>query len=364
MGGARPATSVFAQRAWAMQYSPLYGSCRTVSLLYGLLAVLFGAVACTLAAFHLRVRSMGPIVYHCAATSASARRGACACAMNTTCRVAFVLAEPILPSAMLYYELQPVYQNNRRYVHSWSYAQLIDEQPPSYGAVADACHPRVNEANDPARPPFMPCGLAPASFFTDGYRLLAVAGRTAARRAAGAAGAPAEAEVEVRLSKDGIARGLERYKPERLPAELPITLADLLTWVRASPMPRFRKAYGRLDDGLPAGRYVMEITVRYDVGAFGGSAAFAISSWSALGGRQGALFAIALALSVCSAAAAAHCATCARGSALQRAAAALAHYAADGEPGLGLATRQVGAMYRALVPRPPSWSSPWPGVRL
>jgi hypothetical protein len=337
--GRLPQQSEWRQQSWRMVYNPLYGAARTAALLHSAIAIVFAALACVLAAHDGRVRSTGPIAYRCA--------------LNSTCDVSFEVREDIVGPAMLSYELSPFYQNNRRYVHSWSYAQLTSPDDLPYRALADACFPRVSAHNDPSEPPLVPCGLAPAARFTDTFRLRDEHG------------------VPVRLERDGRwVRGLDRFEPKRAPADG--TLADLVGWVRASPLAHFRKPYARIERGLPAGRYTMGVAVTYAVRPFGGTAAFSISSWSALGGRHAALWLLACANCACSAAMAAHCLISARrGSStpLQRAAAALAYFRSEAAgaalgPGsieLGVAgsgldsspSRQIHAVHKMLVPRPP-----------
>jgi hypothetical protein len=294
-----------------LTFSPLYGSPGHVGALYAAVALLACGAASVLHAHNGGVRSTGPITYHCASSPSTARAG-CACeradANGSACSVRFELVEALRGPAVLSYELWPFYQNHRRYVDSWSPAQLAAAAPLPYAAVEAACSPRVSAHNAPDETPFRPCGLAPHARFVDRFTLR------------DASGAP------LPLAPAAPPRGLRGYAAgESADAEL----GALLTWLRASPLPCFRKAYAQLDGGLAAGSYTMDVALgRGDAAlAFASTnAAFSFADRGALGGRHATLAGLAAALCALAALASALCLALVldgSGSPLQRAAADL-----------------------------------------
>jgi len=56
--------------------------------------------------------------------------------------------------------------------------------------------------------------------------------------------------------------------------------------MRTAGLPQFRKLFGVLKDGLPAGKYKLSIDNNYDVSSFSGSKALVFSTTNILGGRN------------------------------------------------------------------------------
>ena len=56
--------------------------------------------------------------------------------------------------------------------------------------------------------------------------------------------------------------------------------------MRTSPLPNFRKLWGRLPDGLPAGKYYLEFDNNYNVHDFDGTKKFVVSNNNSIGGKN------------------------------------------------------------------------------
>lgn len=56
--------------------------------------------------------------------------------------------------------------------------------------------------------------------------------------------------------------------------------------MRTSPLPTFRKSWGRLPDGLEKGRYYLEVDNKYDVKPFDGSKKFVVTNTNQIGGKN------------------------------------------------------------------------------
>ena len=84
----------------------------------------------------------------------------------------------------VYYELNRFYQNHRKYVKSWDYAQLSEGEEKSKADVLDTCDGAITNGDlnktlsagespvalDPSAVAF-PCGLIAKSYFTDNFYL-------------------------------------------------------------------------------------------------------------------------------------------------------------------------------------------------
>ncbi|GBG00057.1 hypothetical protein Rsub_12801 [Raphidocelis subcapitata] len=156
------------------------------------------------------------------------------------CTITLTIPERMVPPIFVYYELDGVYQNHRRYVKSRSDVQLAGSQPGA--ASMSACEPLLYLNGDPARV-VNPCGLVAWSNFNDTYQV----------------------------------RQDERF----------------VNWMRTSALPRFRKLWGRIDalaDGraaLEAGDVVVVAVVnRWNTYSFDGKKALVLGTTSWLGGRN------------------------------------------------------------------------------
>lgn len=59
-----------------------------------------------------------------------------------------------------------------------------------------------------------------------------------------------------------------------------------IVWMRTAGLPNFRKLWGRIDDGLPAGEYQVQINNQFEVSPFQGKKYFVLSTTNALGGKN------------------------------------------------------------------------------
>merc|ERR1719327_1955158 len=59
-----------------------------------------------------------------------------------------------------------------------------------------------------------------------------------------------------------------------------------MVWMRTSALPTFRKLYGKLDNGLEKGEYVVRIYNNYNVDNFGGTKSVELTQLNSLGGNN------------------------------------------------------------------------------
>ncbi|KAF8058092.1 ALIS1 [Scenedesmus sp. PABB004] len=217
------------------------------------------------------------------------------------CTLSVTIGRTMRKPVYVYYELDGVYQNHRRYVKSRSDVQLAGRN--ASDADLAACAPELHYGGDPAAV-INPCGLVAWSNFNDTFRLLRVAGSLP----------EGEASQALPVSERGIALPSDvrhrfgAYKPrffnpllnaERGGGNLTNTSAPgaplldvnaderFMVWMRTAALPRFRKLWGRLDETLFAGD-VVNITVsnRWNSYSFAGKKSVVLGTTDWLGGRN------------------------------------------------------------------------------
>lgn len=225
----------------------------------------------------------------------------------------------------VYYELENFYQNHRRYVKSRDDKQLLgkvdggsnsDCSPFAECNSPDECQNGENTTL-PEKTPFLPCGAVANSLFSDVIRLFYLNDKN-------------ERE-EVKLTKTNIAwesdkkykfsngdgckiegectrdeliakfKGFARPKDWKKdlwdldpldPKNNGLQNEDLIVWMRTAALPNFRKLYrkiekvGKFKDGLPKGKYELEIEYNFEVVQFKGRKNVVISTTSILGGKN------------------------------------------------------------------------------
>jgi hypothetical protein len=225
----------------------------------------------------------------------------------------------------VYYELENFYQNHRRYVKSRDDKQLLGKVD---GGSNSDCSPFA-ECNSPEecqngenktlalKTPFLPCGAVANSLFSDVIKLFHYDENNQPQ--------------EVPLTKTNIAWDSDKkYKfsngngckiegectKEELitkfkdfarpkdwkkdlwdldpanPKNNGLQNEDLIVWMRTAALPNFRKLYrkvekvGKFKNGLPTGKYELEIEYNFEVVQFKGRKNVVISTTSILGGKN------------------------------------------------------------------------------
>jgi len=217
------------------------------------------------------------------------------------CTVEFKLDEQWDGDVYFYYGLTNFYQNHRRYVRSRDDSQLHGTLSQT---VNSNCAPYDKDGSGQA---YAPCGAVANSMFNDKFVLK-----------------HADLGDDVPFSSENIAWKSDREtKFKNPPGDLSDALRgysrprdwlnnvtdldagdkkigkgflnqDFIVWMRVAAFPTFRKLYRRLDrektvqfgDGMPAGKYRLEITYNFNVKPFGGKKRFILTTPSWIGGKN------------------------------------------------------------------------------
>ena len=189
----------------------------------------------------------------------------------TQCVLEFTLPEDFTPPVLFYYRLTNFYQNHRRYVSSFSDAQLRGAALSKGEVDGSKCEPL--DIDEETNLPYYPCGLIANSLFNDTYSSPLLLGGD-------------EPEEYKMANNSGIAwnsdkdlYGKTKYKPKEVRPppnwqklfpngysdELPIPNVEewegFMVWMRTAGLPTFSKLYQRNDDEpMKQGTYRVLIT--------------------------------------------------------------------------------------------------------
>lgn len=204
---------------------------------------------------------------------------------NNTCSLELTLDEDFESPVMIYYQLENFYQNYRRYIKSFSPKQLKGEVLDK-DDIKDACDPIVtiadlgrNKTIDgtelPDDAPANPCGLIARSLFNDSFTLQKEGVATV-----------------YDISSKGIAWDSDlngRYKrPDNYKSIQWTDVEDerFMVWMRPAGLPNFRKLWGKIEEDLPAGKYIVNVESLYPVDSFDGKKYFVLSTVNKFGGNN------------------------------------------------------------------------------
>ena len=214
----------------------------------------------------------------------------CDTALRTTngshnCTYEFSLQTTLDPPVMFYYQLDNFYQDHRRYIKSKSVNQLAG-QVLSASDISSDCDPIIyvsdlginttlgNKVVLNATDVANPCGLMARSFFNDSFLLLD------------------DSNTSIYINETGIAwpsdlKGRYVHPPNYLDIQWRnVTDEHFMVWMRPAGLPDFRKLWGRINQTLPAGKYIINIDNRFPVYPFNGKKSFVLSTVNILGGRN------------------------------------------------------------------------------
>lgn len=65
-----------------------------------------------------------------------------------------------------------------------------------------------------------------------------------------------------------------------------IYIEHFIVWMRTAGLPSFRKLWGKIYDGLKAGKYKLMVNNQYEVAPFAGEKYFVLSTSNSLGGKN------------------------------------------------------------------------------
>ncbi|ACO68001.1 predicted protein [Micromonas commoda] len=212
---------------------------------------------------------------------------------GVTCELTITPRRTLKAPVYVYYELQNVLQNHRRFVKSRSDDQLAGRTAHD----ATFCEPKAYVVNstDGVKREVNPCGLMAWSTFNDTYAF-EVDGVTVPVNATGIAW---RSDVEEKFADYAPANVNEDPSTRGGRAIGPSVSRDerFIVWMRTAALPKFRKLWGRIETDIPAGATVrVRVDNAWNAYAFGGSKALVLSTTSFLGGKNAFLGAAYLAV--------------------------------------------------------------------
>ncbi|XP_069563216.1 cell cycle control protein 50B [Brachyistius frenatus] len=217
------------------------------------------------------------------------------------CNLDFSIDSLFQGPVFFYYGLSNYFQNYRKYGVSKDDNQLSGDLT-YFTSPSDTCDPYRNDNGKP----IVPCGSVANSMFNDTFKLYQIVNGT---------------KKQVLLDGKGIAWWTDYNIKYRNPSVIPLKNAyngtvkpvywtrpayeldisdpanngfinqDFLVWMRRAALPDFRKLYRRITEGdyaqgLPAGKYSLEIAYNYPVISFDGRKKVVFSNVSWMGGKN------------------------------------------------------------------------------
>ncbi|XP_078537391.1 cell cycle control protein 50B [Lissotriton helveticus] len=217
---------------------------------------------------------------------------------NCRCQVDIYLSENLKGPVYMYYELTNFYQNARRYLTSRDDSQLSGILS-SLTSPSTYCEP-FKTGNGTM--PYAPCGAIANSMFNDTFKLT-YNGTEVPLEGKGISwwsdynikfrnpnNSATEATFKGTIPPMNWQKPIYQLDPSD-PLNNGFINEDFIVWMRTAAFPTFRKLYRRIDqgnfsDGLPAGKYQLNVTYRYPVSSFGGKKRVIFSSVSWMGGKN------------------------------------------------------------------------------
>jgi len=217
------------------------------------------------------------------------------CENKNPCQLTVEIKEAFKGNVYFYYGLENYFQNHRRYVKSRSDSQLTGK----LDNLGD-CSP-LDKINGTI---IAPCGAIANSMFNDTFNLTDTYGNAVPITINGVIW---EIDRDVKFKNppgDDLCEAFKgTVKPPNWkndvceldkdnPENNGFRNVDFIVWMRTAALPSFRKLYRILErkneyvDGLPAGRYTLNIKNNYPVNEFNGKKSFIISTTAWTGGKN------------------------------------------------------------------------------
>jgi len=182
---------------------------------------------------------------------------------SKNCEIKFNIEKDMKEKIMVYYEIDGFYQNHRRYMKSRSDKQLKGEK--INDKEAEVCYPAITNKdmgktkdktitdttplNESAIA--IPCGLMARSYFNDNFKKWELNGE------------------EIEVNQENISRKSDRkiFKNVDLKNQwTDIENEHFIVWMRPSPLPNFRKLWGRIEKPIKANSILkVEVENNYNV---------------------------------------------------------------------------------------------------
>ncbi|XP_039059340.1 putative ALA-interacting subunit 2 isoform X1 [Hibiscus syriacus] len=196
------------------------------------------------------------------------------------CSLLFKVDKYMKAPIHIYYQLDNYYQNHRRYVRSRSDQQLLHGRN-SHGT--SSCQPVESSNNQP----IVPCGLIAWSLFNDTFTF----NRGKEKLKINRTNIAWKSDRDHKFGKNVYPFNFQNgtwIGGGKLNPRIPLSdQEDLIVWMRISALPSFRKLYGRIEEDLDVGDYVVvQLMNNYNTYSFGGKKKLVLSTSNWLGGKN------------------------------------------------------------------------------
>jgi hypothetical protein len=202
------------------------------------------------------------------------------CTGSNSCTITFSLPSTMKAPVYLLYRLDDFYQNHRRYVQSKSNAQLLGQTIST--SDAQICSPFVTNSDMKVTKSWAgvtldpnaiasPCGAIAYTFYNDTFSL-SFNGNN------------------IPIDQGGITWTNDVYGKFRRASNSNLTQwidpqnEHFINWMRIAGLPNFNKIWGKIQQNLSPGSYVMTINNNFNLKEWSGNKYFILSTNSSAGG--------------------------------------------------------------------------------
>lgn len=201
------------------------------------------------------------------------------------CSVPINVTSSMSSPIFLYYSIKSMYLNNRYFSKSRDALQLMGNIR-SKEDVQKTCYPVItmkdlglhSDLNLDSDHIANPCGLLPRALFNDTYALETAAGSPIPIKETGIAW---KTDLRTKYEKPS-----NWNETQWVDVENGMTYTEhFMVWMGVSALPHFRKLWGKIEQTMEAGQYILQVESNYDTSRFGGEKWVVLSSACAFGGR-------------------------------------------------------------------------------
>lgn len=204
------------------------------------------------------------------------------CKINSKCQITLKIPKTLKSPIFVYYYISDFYQNNRLYIKSIITKQLRGNKISS--AEEDNCSDakynkdfafaKKSVSGDPLQKDEIahPCGLAARSYFNDTFIL------------------KNDKNENIQIKDDKISWDDDvdyKFKNYDLKKQwIDVESERFINWMKIASFRNFRKTWGRIENDLEEGDYVVEVHNLWDSSVFGGKKRFGLAQSNEFGSKN------------------------------------------------------------------------------
>ncbi|EGR32892.1 ligand-effect modulator 3 LEM3 family protein, putative [Ichthyophthirius multifiliis] len=221
------------------------------------------------------------------------------CGFKQICEIELNINQEIKQPVFIYYEMKNFNQNYQKYIDSYNQEQIYQAQ--KLYSHQDNCEPfrtnqqicdklkelkiiqQSNEYRNILGQQFtqqqmeqvaIPCGIKAFTYFNDEYKLYKIDGNQ---------------KQEINIKSDNISWEFDQKNIKNYDAQqqwINIENQRFQNWIRVSGLSKFKKLWGKIDQDLKTGNYIIEINNKFDQKIYNTYKNILINNVTSIGGKN------------------------------------------------------------------------------